>query len=76
VYTWATVVSFATDITLEGGPCDVFILQIAGTLSITGGAKVKLSGGVQAANVFWQVAGAISIGAGAHFEGKNILTPY
>ena len=31
--------------------------------------KVTLAGGVQAKNVFWQTAGAVSLGTTAHFEG-------
>ncbi|HXI59884.1 MAG TPA: ice-binding family protein, partial [Polyangia bacterium] len=34
--------------------------------------KVTLAGGAQARNVFWQVAGQVTIHANAHFEG-NIL---
>ena len=31
--------------------------------------RITLSGGAQAKNVFWQVAGQTALGAGAHFEG-------
>jgi len=31
--------------------------------------KVILSGGAQARNIFWQVSGAVTIGANTHFEG-------
>ncbi len=30
---------------------------------------VILSGGALAKNVFWQIAGQMTVGAGAHFEG-------
>jgi hypothetical protein len=30
---------------------------------------VTLDGGVVASNIFWQVAGAVTVGAGAHMEG-------
>ncbi len=31
--------------------------------------SVALSGGAQAKNVFWQVAGLVELGTTAHFEG-------
>jgi Ice-binding-like len=73
LYKWTTSVSISNDVTLSGGPNDVFILQIAGNLSQASAKNVTLAGGVQAKNVFWQTAGAVSIGTTAHFEG-NILS--
>ena len=32
-------------------------------------ARITLTGGALAKNIFWQVAGAVSIGTTAHFEG-------
>jgi len=32
-------------------------------------ARVTLAGGAQAKNIFWQVAGAVTLGTTAHFEG-------
>ena len=31
--------------------------------------NIVLSGGAQAKNIFWQVAGQVTLGANAHFEG-------
>jgi hypothetical protein len=42
---------------------------MASTLDLAAGMKVLLSGGAKAENTYWQVAGAVSVGAGAHFEG-------
>ena len=69
LYKWTSNVSISTDVILKGGPDDVWILQIAGTLSEASAKKVILTGGAQAKNVFWQTAGAVSIGTTAHFEG-------
>ena len=33
------------------------------------GVNITLAGGAQAKNIFWQVAGAATIGTTAHFEG-------
>ncbi|KAJ1457167.1 hypothetical protein M885DRAFT_615591 [Pelagophyceae sp. CCMP2097] len=69
VYTWTVNVQFAEDLTLTGGPTDVFILQTTGVLFASAGVRVVLLGGVQAKNVYWQVAGNVAIGAEAHVEG-------
>ncbi len=69
LYKWTTDLSISKDVTLAGGPDDVFILQIAGTLNEANAKQVILTGGAQAKNVFWASAGAVSIGTNAHFEG-------
>ncbi len=69
VYKWSTPVTITTDLTLAGGPNDVWIFQMAQTLDLAAGMKILLSGGAQAKNVFWQVAGAVNLLAGSHFEG-------
>jgi Ice-binding-like len=69
LYKWGTDVSISTDVTLSGGPNDVWIFQIAGNLNEAAGKKVTLIGGALPQNVFWQSAGAVAIGTTAHFEG-------
>lgn len=69
LYKWGTGVSISTDVTLSGGPNDVWIFQVAGTLKQASAKNVTLAGGAQAKNVFWQAAGAVAIGTTAHFEG-------
>jgi Ice-binding-like len=73
LYKWTSNVSISTDLTLSGGPNDVWVFQIAGNLNEASAKRVILTGGAQARNVFWQTAGAVSIGTTAHFEG-TILT--
>ena len=77
IYKWSTDVTIPTDITIWGGPDDVFIFQIAGTLEVAADVRVLLAnmdGGAPplAKNIFWQVAGAVSLLERSHFEG-NIL---
>jgi hypothetical protein len=77
LYKWSSGVLISADVTLDGGPHDVWIFQIAGTLKEASGIHVRLSGGARARNVFWQVAGAVVIGTTAAFKGiilakKNI----
>ena len=71
LYKWSTGVTVAADVTLAGGPADVWIFQIAGNLLTSGGKAVILSGGAQARNVFWQVAGGVGVdlATSSHFEG-------
>ena len=69
LYKWTTSLLIPTDITLSGGPNDVFIMQIAGTLNMSSAVKITLAGGAQAKNIFWQVAGAVTLGTTSHFEG-------
>jgi hypothetical protein len=70
LYKWSNTVTIPTDVTLTGGPNDVWIFQIAGGVTEASGAKVILTGGAQTQNVFWQVAGAVAIGTTAHIEGE------
>ena len=71
LYKWGTGVQIknAARVTLAGGPNDVWIFQIAGDLTVGSGAQVILSGGAQAKNIFWQVAGQTTLGTTANFKG-------
>ena len=69
VYEWGSAVNITTDLTLSGNATDVWVFKVAGTLDMAAAKNVILSGGAQAKNVFWQVAGAVNIGANSHFEG-------
>jgi hypothetical protein len=73
LYKWGTGVVVNSDVTLAGGPNDVWIFQIAQGLTVASGKKVILSGGAQAKNIFWQIGSGASIGTTAQFSG-NILT--
>ncbi len=69
LYKWSSNLLISTDVTLSGGPDDVWILQVAGNLNQANATRVTLAGGAQAKNIFWQVAGATTLGTNAHFEG-------
>jgi hypothetical protein len=69
LYKWGTGLLISTDVTLSGGPDDVWIFQVAGTLNQASATRVTMAGGARAKNVFWAVAGAVTIGTAAHFEG-------
>jgi hypothetical protein len=73
LYKWGTgLLIDNTGVTISGGANDVWIFQIAGTLTVNNGAIVTLSGGAQAKNIFWQVAGQTTLGTTSQFKG-NIL---
>src|ERR1039457_6584110 len=58
-----------SDVTLTGGPDDVWIFQIAADLEVGSTVQVVLAGGAQARNIFWQVGTSATIGTFAVFKG-------
>jgi hypothetical protein len=69
VYTFASGVTITSDITFDGGPDDVFVIQIATTLTQATNTHVFLSGCAQAKNICWSVKNTAVIGAGASMKG-------
>jgi hypothetical protein len=70
VYTFDTDVSVTGDIFFDGSATDIFIIQMAGNLvQYAADYDVTLKNGALARNIFWQVAGEVTVGAGAHMEG-------
>ena len=69
LYKWTSTVTIPTDVTVAGSANDVWIFQISKDLTIDAAKNVVMSGGAQAKNVFWQVAGQATLGATSHFEG-------
>lgn len=57
------------DLTLAGGPDDVWIFQIASDLQVGTNAKVILTGGALSRNIFWQVGSSAVIETFAVFKG-------
>jgi uncharacterized protein (TIGR03437 family) len=54
----------------KGDPNAVFIFQMASTFTTAIGSQVILAGGASAANVFWQVGTAATLGANSVFNGS------
>lgn len=69
LYKWTNTVTAPTDVIISGSLTDVWIFQIDGDLTVSSGVNIILSGGAQAKNIFWQVAGTVSIGTTAKFKG-------
>jgi len=57
----------------KGNTNAIFIIQIASTLTTTSARKVILSGGAQAANIFWQVGSSATFGTTSVFKGNVIV---
>lgn len=68
-YKWGTGVSILSDVTLNGGPNDVWIFQVAQGITQASATRVILTGGALPKNVFWQSFGVVDIGTTAHMEG-------
>ena len=72
VYADSGVLNIGSNVTLDarGESCAIFVFQVAGGLTVsTAGVHVILTGGAQAANVYWQVAGAGTLGVSVSFVG-------
>jgi Ice-binding-like len=71
LYKWSSSINLAvnTTLTLNGGPNDVWILQVAGGLTTGANTNVSLTGGAVPENVFWQLDTGLTIGATSSFSG-------
>lgn len=69
LYKWSNTVLIASDVTISGDADDVWIFQIGENLTMSSAVNITLSGGAQAKNIFWQIAGEVTIGTTSHFEG-------
>jgi uncharacterized repeat protein (TIGR02543 family) len=74
VYYAGAAIANSGIMTLDGGgdPNAVFVFQVNGALNPAANSAVVLTDGAQASNVFWQVNGAVTIGASSSFSG-NIM---
>ena len=59
----------SVDLTLHGGSNDVWVFQMASTLTVAVGRKIILTGGARARNIFWQVGSSATLGTSAVFKG-------
>jgi hypothetical protein len=70
LYKWGTGVQVsAGGVSISGSATDVWIFQIAQNLTVANAAIVTLSGGAKSSNIFWQVAGQVTIGTTAQMKG-------
>lgn len=69
LYKWGTGVLINSNVTLAGGPNDIWIFQIGEGITMGSGASVMLSGGALPKNILWQAAGVVALNTTAHLEG-------
>jgi hypothetical protein len=68
-YKWTTPLLIPTNVTLTGGPNDVWIFQIAQGLTVSSGVQIILAGGALPKNIYWQTFAAADIGTTSKFNG-------
>ena len=71
-YKWSTALSMTSNVTLTGGPHDVWIFQVAQGLVVSSGVQIVLAGGALPQNIFWQVFSAANLGTTSQFKGTII----
>ena len=54
---------------------DVFVFFVSGGLTVGSGAQVTLTGSCQASNIYWAVAGTVSLGTTSSFQGTILSGP-
>jgi hypothetical protein len=69
LYKWASNVTIPTNLTISGDANHIWIFQIDGDLTVNSAVNVTLSDGAKAKNIFWQVAGQVTMGTTSHMEG-------
>lgn len=69
LYKWTNTVIAPTNLVISGSSTDVWIFQIAGDLTVSAGVNITLSGGAKAENIFWQVAGEVTLRTDSDFKG-------
>jgi hypothetical protein len=72
-YRWTTGVSITTNLTLTGGPNDVWIFQITEGLDVAPDVQIILKGGALPDNVYWVPTHDVRLEATSRFRG--ILLP-
>ncbi len=72
LYKWSSSVTIPTDLSISGGRNDIWIFQVAGNLDMSSAVRITLSGGALAKNIYWVVAGDVTLGTTSHFEGTII----
>jgi len=73
LYKWSTPVSINTDVTLNGGPNDVWIFQVSGDLTMANATHMLLVGGALPKNIFWQVSGGVGVAIGTTADFKGVI---
>ncbi len=68
----ATVLTGTVTLNAQGNADAVFVIKITGALSTSTYAKVLLTNGAQAKNVYWKITGAVEINDYSEFVGNVV----
>jgi hypothetical protein len=74
VYNATSSLDVGGTLTLTGDASAVFIFQAGSTLVTDTGTMIKLAGGAQACNVFWQVGSSATLNSGTTFVGTVLAS--
>lgn len=69
----ATVLTGTVTLNAQGNADAVFVIKITGALSTSTFAKVLLTNGAQAKNVYWKITGAVEINDYSEFVGNVVV---
>jgi hypothetical protein len=72
VYCFTSSAQLTGNLTLAGPANGLWVFQVASALTTGTSAQVILSGGAQAANVFWQIGSSATIGQTTVFQGNIV----
>jgi uncharacterized protein with beta-barrel porin domain len=70
VYSFATSAQLTGTLTLQGSASDIFVIQVGTSLTTASNAKVVLTGGAVASNVFFVVGSSATLGTTTDFAGQ------
>jgi len=70
VYSFASSAQLTGTLTLDGGPDDIFIIQVGSSLTTATNSAVVLTGGALASNVFFVVGESATLGTTTSFVGQ------
>jgi hypothetical protein len=73
VYTFPTTITISSDVTFSGDANSVFILQTSGSVTQEMDINVVLGPNVKAENIFWVVAGVLTVKSGAAMKGVLLI---
>src|SRR5258706_1150187 len=67
LYKFTSAVVIPTDVTISGGANDIFIFQVAWTLTMSAAVKISFFRGPQRKNIFWEGSKTVAIGTTKSF---------
>jgi hypothetical protein len=74
LYKLTVPTSITGTLTLNGGVNDTWVFQCSSTLNLASSAQIVMTGGAQASNVMWAVAGSVTAGVSSVFRGTILAS--